>query len=60
MSKHVVAGRTSVGDKDGAAAVKITVDELAKGSELVFQSAGLDEHIQIPFRDQIKQRDCMD
>ena len=55
MGKHIVAGESPVGDKDGAAAIGIAAEQLAEGGELIFLSAGLDERIQISLGKQIKE-----
>ena len=60
VCKHVIAGKTSVGNEDRGAAIREAVEQLAEGSEFILFSAGLDNDIQVSFGKQVKKRNRMD
>lgn len=60
MCENVVAGESPVGNKYGGGVGREAFNELAEGGEFIFQPSRLEGHIQVSFRNQVKQRDGME
>lgn len=60
MCEDIIAGKAPVCHEDRTAAIRIAVYQVAEGSKFVFEPAGLDNHIQISFGKQVKERNGME